>query len=209
MRPLVITFARRGRRVNPGLETRLRKTWIPLLLSLLLLALVSCGGEDSGSSNTEAASNDDSPVASTEAVGGESSGPESDTSVEAAPPGQALVAVDNQEFTFELPGGVACSIGSDEFSFSFRIGDNEVTLGGGGFHSDAGWGGDISMDVPEPEGEFGVTTYFIDLNQHGDQVSIDGNSLTYSGPWMMRPPNDGTNPPPVDVGEGTLSVTCP
>lgn len=205
MRPFVITFARGGRRVHSGLETTLRKTWV-LLLTLLLLALVSCGGEDSGSSNTEGASNDDSPVAST--VGGEASGQESDSSVEAAPPGQALVAVDNQEFTFELPGGVACSIGSDEFSFSFRIGDNEVTLGGGGFHSDAGWGGDISMDIPEPEGEVGVTTYFIDLTEQGDHLVIDGSSLSYSGPWMMRPPNDGTNPPPVDIGEGTLSVTC-
>ena len=40
-------------------------------------------------------------------------------------------------------------------------------------------------------------------------MAVDGDSFSYSGPMMKRPPNDGSNPPPVDVGDGLVSVTCP
>lgn len=176
----------------------------------LLLVGTSCGGDTSVSAITASATTEGSDAAITVADGGDASGDdgEANSVVDAAPPGQALVTVGDQALTFELPGGVACNIEGEEFGFSFRIGDNEVTLGGGGFHSDSGWGGDVSLQIPEPEGETGVTQYFIDLAENGDQLKIDGNSLTYSGPWMLRPPNDGSNPPPVDAGEGRLSVTC-
>jgi hypothetical protein len=174
------------------------------------LTLAACGGDDSPDAGSKTQATNTAEVTTAAPDDGVSTGDSSNagTSVDAAPPGQALVAVDGQDFAFELPGAVACNVQEGEFGFSFRIGDNEITLGGGGFRSDSGWGGDIVLEIPEPEGEVGVTQYFVDLAQHGDQLEINGNGLAYSGPWMMRPPNDGSNPPPVEVGEGTLSVTC-
>ena len=201
--------ARRRMGSGPQLEIEMRKTFS--FLVALLLIVTSCGGDNSSDAITGSKTTAASGGATTVADGGEApmdGGGEASSPVDAAPPGQALVTVDDQEFTFELPGGVACNIQEEEFGFSFRIGDNEITLGGGGFHSGSGWGGDVSLNIPEPEGDVGVTQYFIDMAEHGDQLKIDGNSLTYSGPWMMRPPNDGSNPPPVAAGEGTLSVTC-
>jgi hypothetical protein len=179
-------------------------------VAAVAFTLAACGGDDSSDAGGGTQATNTAEVTTEAPDGGVSSGDGGDagTSVDAAPPGQALVAVDGQDFTFELPGAVACNIQEGEFGFSFRIGDNEITLGGGGFRSDSAWGGDISLHIPEPEGEVGVTQYFIDLAEHGDQLEINGNALAYSGPWMMRPPNDGSNPPPVEAGEGTLSVTC-
>lgn len=131
------------------------------------------------------------------------------TAAASAPAGQATAMVDGHEFNWDLPGAVPCDIQEAEFSISYRTETNSTTLGGGGFRSDSGWAGDILIEVPEPEGKMGVTQYFVDLAENGDGLDISGDGLTYSGPWMMRPPNDGTNPPPVDVGDGTLSATCP
>ena len=39
-------------------------------------------------------------------------------------------------------------------------------------------------------------------------VAVDGTSMSYSGPMLMQPPNDGSNPPPVDAGTATISATC-
>lgn len=131
--------------------------------------------------------------------------------VDAPSPGQATASVDGKDFSFELPGGVACNIANDEFSFSFRIGDNEVTLGGGGFfQGNSEWGGFITIAVGEPEGEQGPVQYLASLADHGaSALAFDGNSMSYAGPMQKQPPNDGSNPLPIDVGDGTISVTCP
>lgn len=105
-------------------------------------------------------------------------------------------------------GALDCKVAEDAITFSFRIGDNEVTLGGGANHYDEGWFGSIDLRVANPQGEEGPVSYFPDLATNSDSVAVDGNSMSYSGPMQKQPPNDGSNPPPVDVGDGTISVTC-
>ncbi len=119
-----------------------------------------------------------------------------------------MAEVDGQTFTLTEPGALACSITKDAITISFRIGDNEITLGGGANRYDAGWLGSIDLRVANPDGEPGPISYFPDLAAHGDRIAIDGDSVSYVGPMQKQPPNDGTNPPPVDIGDGAISATC-
>jgi hypothetical protein len=167
-----------------------------VLAAALFLALSACSG-GSGSDPTQTPP--DGPSA--EGSGGDVVDPQ--------PPGHAAVSVDGLDFELDQPGAVACSIGDDSITFSFRIGDNEVTLGGGANLYDTGWIGSIDLWVSNPEGGAGPVVYSPKLADNGDRIAIDGASMSYSGPMRMQPPNDGTNPPPVDVGDGTISVTCP
>lgn len=163
----------------------------------MVLVLGACGGDDAGSNST----NDTVQEGSTgEASGGVVVAPQ--------PPGQAMVMVDGQEYTLTDPGAIACMIAQDSLTFSYRVGDNEVTLGGGANLYDTGWLGGIDLRVANPAGEPGPITYFPDLATHGDAVAIDGASMSYSGPMQKQPANDGSNPSPIDVGDGTISVTC-
>lgn len=125
------------------------------------------------------------------------------------PAGRAFVDVDSVQYTLEEPGGLDCAITDEAITFSFRIGDNEVTLGAGANRYDTGCIGSITLDVANPEGEPGPISYFPDLAADGDGLAIDGNSASYSGPMQKQPANDGSNPAPVDVGDGVISVTCP
>ena len=171
------------------------------------LFLGACG--DDAADTTPTSSSDVTPT-DAEAVGSaDVATSDESTAVDAAPAGQAMATVDGREFSWDLPGAVPCDIQEGEFSFAFRSDANDTTLGGGGFRSDSDWGGEILITVPEPQGEIGVTQYFVNLAENGDGLDIRADGLTYSGPWMMRPPNDGSNPPPVDAGEGTLTLTCP
>jgi len=131
-----------------------------------------------------------------------------DQPVSPAAPGQATVAVDGQEWTLTEPGAIGCSIAEDMVSFSFVMGDNEVTLGGGANRSDGAWLGSIDLRVLGADTDLGPAAYYPDLAANGDAVTIDGERLTYAGPMLRQPPNDGSNPPPEDAGSGTISVTC-
>jgi len=119
-----------------------------------------------------------------------------------------MVTVDGQDFTLTEPGALECSIAEDAITFSFRIGDNEVTLGGGANLYDTGWLGSVDLRVANPTSEPGPISYFPDLAVNGDGIAIDGASMSYTGAMQKQPANDGSNPPPVDVGQGTISVTC-
>ena len=167
----------------------------------MVLVLGACGGDDAGSTST-----DDTVQGSStgEATGGGGGG----AVVDPQPPGQAMVMVDGQEYTLNEPGAIACTIGQDAITFSFRIGDNEVTLGGGANQNDNEWLGGIDLRIANPAGEPGPINYSPDLAAHGDGIAVDGESMSYSGPMRKQPANDGSNPPPIDVGDGTISVTC-
>ena len=181
-------------------------------IALVVLGLAACGGDDDDSKAAEPAAADDAPAPAdaTDDDGDDGgSGGGGGAIVNRQPAGQALVSVDGQEYPMQEPGAIACTIADDTFSFSFRIGDNEVTLGGGANLYEPGWLGDIRVTVGNPEGEAGPIAYFPDLAVNGGGLAIDGSSLSYSGPMQKQPANDGSNPPPVDVGDGTISVTCP
>lgn len=160
-----------------------------LVLSATLV-LAACGGGD-GQSGDGGGSDD----------GGATSG----EVVDQQPPGQALVSVDGEEFTFDTPGLADCNVEPDTFTFSYVIGDNEVGLAGGANLYEDGWLGDITLRVVRDNLPY---QYFPDQDALDDGIAIDGDSISYSGPMLMRPPNDGTNPPPESVGDGTISVTC-
>jgi hypothetical protein len=162
--------------------------------ALIVLGLAACGGGDDDSAVPEQNVADDGG-------GG--------AIVNRQPAGQALVSVEGQDYMMQEPGALACSISDESITFSFRIGDNEVTLGAGANLYDTGWLGNISMTVANPTTEPGPIIYLPDLAANSDSLVVDGDSASYSGPMRKQPRNDGSNPPPVDVGDGIISVTCP
>ena len=179
----------------------MRKTAI----ALAVLGLVSCGGGDDDDSATP----EPAPANEDNADEGDDSGGGGGAIVNPQPAGQAFVAVDGLEYTMREPGALDCTISDEAITFSFRIGDNEVTLGGGANQYDDGWIGNIDVRVANPTSEPGPITYFPSLLANGDRLVIDGSSASYAGPMQKQPANDGSNPPPVDAGDGTISVTCP
>lgn len=171
-----------------------------VLLAVLVVVVAACGG--GGGESDNGASSDD---------GGSDSGgsPSGGDVVDPQPAGQAKATVDGLEYTFTEPGGVDCAVAENEFSFSFVIGDNEVVLGGGGFRSssDDEWLTSPDLRVFNPDSEPGPISYFPVADSV--EIAIDGNSVSITGPMQKQPANDGSNPPPVDVGEGTFTFTCP
>mgnify|MGYP001817248076 FL=1 len=181
-----------------------------VLIGLAVLSLAACGSDGGG---------DDAAEPEQESTGtataGDGEGVDSDDSpdggaiVSPQPAGRAFVDVDGVQYTMQEPGALDCTITDEAITFSFRMGDNEVTLGAGANLYDTGWLGSITLNVANPEGEPGPISYFPDLAADGDALVIDGNSASYSGPMQKQPANDGSNPAPVDVGDGVISVTCP
>lgn len=166
------------------------------LVMAVLLSCVACGG----------AGEADDGAGGGEAEGGSAGG---GGVVDQQPPGQAFVSVDGHELTLEVSPAVDCSVSPDGISYSFWVGDNSIVLGGGANLYDTGWVGSINLRIAEPEGQDGPVSYSPDIAANGDRIAIEGNSMSYSGPMRKQPPNDGTNPPLEDVGDGTFSVTCP
>lgn len=184
-----------------------------MMTVLLALVLAACGGDNSGDDATDTGTDD--TVASGESNaddGGESSG-DSDSSsgdvVDPQPPGQATVSVDGQEFMFDTLGPSDCNIGNDSLSFAFVIEETSATLAAGANLTDDGWQGDIRLGILDEEGR--PVAYYLQSAEGlmiQGTIVVDGNSMSFSGPMEMQPPNDGSNPPPVDVGDGTISATC-
>ena len=175
-------------------------------LSILLAAtLAACGSSSSGDADN--ASSGDQPAAQSDDASGKGS---SGDVVDPQPPGQATASVDGQEYVLDLPGALDCTIEDDTFTYSFRIGDNEVTLGAGANEYDGKWIGNIDLVVANPTGELGPIHYIPNLTENGASgLAFDGDSMSYSGPMQKQPANDGSQPQRVDVGDGTISVTCP
>lgn len=168
-----------------------------VIIGVVAVAMAACGGdpvEGSGAGDE---------VASGEA--GQAGG-SSGALVSQQPPGQAYASVDGQEFTFDTPGLVDCAIAPDSITFSYVIGDNEVGLAGGANLYEDGWLGDVTLRVLDDDGL--PVQYFPEMGAMDAGVAIDGDSFSYSGPMLKRPPNDGSNPPDEEVGSGTISVTC-
>jgi hypothetical protein len=187
----------------------MRQSCVAVVVAAGLLS-AGCGGSDGAA--VEASTRDATVGETTSSSGdGLGDGAGGTTVVDPPPPGHATVSVDGQEFNFELPGAVDCLVSTEAFRFSYRIGDNEVTLGAGANRYDeTGWAGAISMIVAEPVGESGPVTYSPATGAMTDEAfAFDGDSMSYSGPMQKTPPNDGSNPPPIDVGEGTITATCP
>jgi hypothetical protein len=176
------------------------------LLAALALVIAGCSGDSSdeepSTESPSAVSQED--MSADDASGGSSGG----AVVQQQAAGTALASVEGLEYTFTMPGGVACSISEEAVTFSYRIGDNEVTLGGGANLYDDGWLGSIDLRVANPSSEPGPITYYPDLGENGDGIAIDGDSMSYSGPMLKQPANDGSLPEPVDVGDGVISVSC-
>ena len=178
------------------------------LVLLLILLLAACGGDSGGSaSDTDSGdsgttTSDASGSAETDSANGGSGG----DVVDAPPAGQAFASVDGQEFTFDLPGGLPCEVSEDEFNFSFRIGDNEVVVGGGATRLNDEWFGSITLSI---FADNDVTEYSANVVDNPSAVAVDGASASYSGPMQkIAPTDDGSAREPEDVGNGTISFTC-
>ncbi|HSM44818.1 MAG TPA: hypothetical protein VK969_07365 [Acidimicrobiia bacterium] len=169
-----------------------------VVLAAVALAATACGG---GGGDGEPSADADNGSSGDSSGGGQV--------VDTQPAGQAIASVDGQEFTLEVSPALDCAISDESITFAFWVGDNSVVLGGGANLYEDGWLGGIDLRISEPEGEPGPVAYFPDLSVDGGGIAIDGDSMSYSGPMMRQPPNDGSNPPPERAGDGTISVTCP
>lgn len=175
------------------------------------LVLAACGGDDtdgSGAPDDESAAVESDGGGAADGDSGGSAGAVAD----APPSGQATASVDGLDFAFELPGALDCTISDESLTYSYRIGDNEVTLGAGVNRVDGGWMGNIALTVANPAGEQGPIAYYPAPGDAGvldeSLLTIDGDSVMYRGPMLKQPANDGSQPPPVDVGTGTVIATC-
>jgi hypothetical protein len=183
-----------------------------IFLAAVVSIISACGGELGGGNTDETTSGGESTASG---AGGSTGAPSGGTVIDPPPPGQATVSVDGQEFNFEDLGPVTCTVEVGEFGFSFFIGDNGVTLGGGGFYSEGvGWGGSISMFVagPPEEGEEGNSTYAVALPEVDEStLAFEEKSMSYSGPMQRQfyDPSSESGSGVEEVGTGTVSVTCP
>lgn len=107
---------------------------------IVVLLLAACGGGVRDGA-TEGAVSDGANSAGD--VGAEPGGNVVDPQL----PGHAIAVVDGLEYSFELPGGLACAVSGEEFGFSYVIGDNEVGLGGGASISGGQWFGSLTLRV--------------------------------------------------------------
>jgi hypothetical protein len=185
----------------------MRRLLLPVASMVLIAA---CAGESGPESTTSDGGGD--PAAATAATGdggtgdGGTGGGTGGGVVNPQPPGQGAASVDGQEFTFNTPGGIACSVTPEEFSFSYIIGDNEVTIGGGASIQGGQWFGSLSMRVTSDDQ---TIEYVAQLNDNPDAVAVDGNSVSYAGPmekFLPAPP--GELPQGIDVGSGVFTTTC-
>jgi hypothetical protein len=164
-----------------------------------MVLIAACAGESGPESTTSDGAGE--PVAATAGDGGAGGGV-----ANRQPPGQGAATVDGQEFTFNMPGGVPCKVTDEEFSFSYFIGDNEVTIGGGASIQGGKWFGSLSMRIAADDG---TTEYVAKMNDNPGAVAIDGDSVSYAGPmdkYLPAPP--GKLPEGVDVGNGVFTATC-
>jgi hypothetical protein len=166
-----------------------------LLLPVASMLLVgACGGADPQESADGGGGDAMTPAATAASGGG---GGSSGSVVNPQPPGQGAASVDGVEQTFTTPGGVACRTSAEEWSFSYIIGDNEVTMGGGASIQGGQWFGSLSMRVVTDDG---TTEYAAKINDNPDAVAVDGNSVSYSGPMVKYlPAAPGELPKPIDV----------
>jgi hypothetical protein len=185
-----------------------------VLGAMLVMVMLSaaCGDDGDETSSGEAATAVDSSSADND-MADDNDGDDASSGAVAnqAPAGQASVTVGGQDIAFDevLAGG--CTISDDAITYGFAAADGVTTLAAGLNRMDGEWLGSIAVDVPNPDGE-GVIGYYPapaeGATLEEGSVAVDGSSMSYSGPMLMQPPNDGTNPPPVEVGDGTISVTC-
>lgn len=173
-----------------------------LWLAGSMLAVVgACGG----AAEPEGGAEEPAGATAAPAANGAGSGP-SGAVANQQPPGQGYASVDGQEFTLDMPGGLACEVGAEEFAFSFIIGDNEVALGGGASISGGQWFGSLTLQIFEDND---VTQYVAKLVDNPSGVAVDGNSVSYAGPMeKLEPAPPGELPQPIDVGDGVFSATC-
>ncbi len=179
----------------------------------LTLALTSCGTDDDGESTSSDVATDAGASAAGTTGDSESNADGGSGAVaDPAPPGSGTASVDGLDLDLALIGGLDCAISDEAITFAYRIGDNEFTLGGGLNRVDGGWLGSIRLTVANPDGEAGPIAYYPEPGQDGvldeSLIGVADGSMSYAGPMLKQPANDGSNPPPVNVGDGTFSASC-
>lgn len=170
------------------------------------LALGACGGDDDDAEG-ETGSGEETSVADSSSTDDDGGG----AVLDAAPAGEGTASVDGLDISFvtDVSNG-NCLISDESITFGFAAADGVTTMAGGMNRSSGQWAGSILIRVPNPDGE-GFIQYYPATVEGGTlqgSIGVDGSSMVYSGPIEMQPVNDGSNPPPVDVGDGTISATC-
>lgn len=183
----------------------------------LSLGFTACGDDDGGSDpvagGNEPAITDgagsgdgagDEPADEPAAPGAELTDP--------APPGRAVAEVDGLTLDLEPLPTSPCSITADSITFAHANAAGDVTIAAGLNRVDGGWMGSIAITVFEPEGEAGPIAYYPAPGPNGvldaSLFAVDGSSMAYTGPILKQPANDGSTPPPVDAGTGSVRATC-
>lgn len=178
-----------------------------VLIVALFTSMAACGDDDSGGASPDGGSTEGPADGGDDGVDAPSGGSIDDP----APPGTATASVDGQDLTFDTVLASGCSIAGDAITFGFSNADGTVTIAAGLNPNGDDWDGNIRVELPNPEGE-GTLAYNTEpaegITLPPGSVVVDGSSMTYEGPMLFQPPNDGSNPPPESVGDGTIRATC-
>jgi hypothetical protein len=193
------------------------RIWIVVAVMLAVLSAACGGDDDSTASDIAPEADSDATAGATDDGSAEpaaADGNEAGASVgDPPPPGMATASVDGLDLTFDVPNAVSpCSIADDSITFGFGVDGEEFTLAAGTIRVDGGWMGSIALDIANPDGEPGPIAYYPAPGENGvldeSLFAVDGSTMSYSGPMLKQPANDGSQPPPVEVGEGTIRATC-
>lgn len=188
------------------------RVWALVLIVALFGSLAACG--DDGDAGSDGAGSDvgTSGDGADDGDGDGGDAPADGSIDDPAPAGTATASVDGQDLTFDTVLASGCSIADDAIAFAFSNADGTVTIAAG-LNNVGGdtWDGNIRVELPNPDGE-GTLAYNTEPAQGitlaEGSVVVDGSSMTYAGPMLFQPPNDGSNPSPESVGDGTISATC-
>jgi hypothetical protein len=195
----------------------MKRIWV--VMAVMLAVLSACGNDDDSTTSDIVQESDGDATAgpADDGASGESGSAgenEAGASVgDAPPPGTATASVDGLDLTFDVPNAVSpCSIADDSITFGFGVDGEDFTLAAGTNRVDGGWMGSIALDIANPDGKTGPIAYYPAPGENGvldeSLFTVTGSTMSYSGPMLKQPANDGSQPPPVEVGEGTIRATC-
>lgn len=188
------------------------RTRLLLLLILMALVLVACGGTGESSDDPNSPDNGtiDQQDSNDNGNPGEVSSDDFDVpdiDPAAMPPeGQAVVDVDGKTFAFEETDFenrlFTCEIRDNGISVNFQDEGHDLFLSGA-TQTD---GSILASTTINPKGE----NFRYDSTNGGGRgggVAIDGNHILFVGQFDSTPLDDPSDIS--DVGEGSIAVTCP
>ena len=199
----------------------MKKSRTLTLLLAFALVLAACGGDGGSSDESGNGNNDQSQGSDDNGNGGDDGNgdngnagevpsdsfdvPDLDPS-DMPPAGQARVEVDGKTFTFEATDLESrlftCEIRVDGISVNFQLEGHDLFLQGA-TQSDGSILASVTMTPDSEDNTYNSTN----AGGRGGGVAVDGSHILFVGQFDSTPAGDPAGL--VDVGQGSVAVTCP